>query len=428
MARTSGDTLSLANLKIATAAAASSFSSTAGTTTGPILMSEFGIGSVDSISGVTYVKESTAETYTLGFGDVGGRFLGRIASVTNNFTWSLSAGAEFTIQSNPPYNPTVTANAIGNSLTLSEPVARTLSVRFRDEFNDHATGYNIQKDKTIYNVDDYAGASGLCLHLDEDILMADDTIKKAGDLVEGDIVRSYYPPHADTLTDFNFYDWTYYTPGGIMVDSYVKDVAYTFVDRWNIVTTDSGSIKGNGEHPMMVFDKNEKVYKFKPLGLVQPNDRFIKVYLNGNIEEVNVLTNEVQNTTIEVVSIDVEEVDTYIVNGFVTHNKGANSFAGYSVSTTPTISISTVTIGGDTYKRLTLSPNSAVVSPGTTAITANYSYVIEVSTNSSFSSLVTSAAAHSSNTFDVKTGTTIFARAKLNFAGLQTAFGSTATG
>lgn len=428
MPRSSGDTLSLANLKVATAAAASSFSSTAGTTTGPIAMSEFGIGSVDSISGVTYVKESTSETYTLGFSDVGSRFLSRIGSVTNNFTWSLSAGAEFTIQSNPPYNPSVTAAAIGNSTTLSSPVSRTLSVKFRDTFNDHATGYNIQKDKTIYNVDDYAGASGLCLHLDEDILMADGTTKKAGDLVEGDIVRSYYPPHADTLTDFNFYDWTYYTPGGIMVDSYVKDVAYTFVDRWNIVTTDSGSIKGNGEHPMMVFDKNEKVYKFKPLGLVQPNDRFIKVYLNGNIEEVNVLTNEVQNTTIEVVSIDVEEVDTYIVNGFVTHNKGANSFAGYSISTTPTISISTVTIGGDTYKRLTLSPNSAVVSPGTTAITANYSYLIEVSTNSNFSSLVTSESTYSSNTFDVKTGTTIFARAKLNFAGLQTSFGSTATG
>jgi hypothetical protein len=424
----SGNTLSLNNLQTATGAAAKSLSSAAGTTTGPIAMSQFAIDSVDSISGFTYVKESTAETFTLGFTNAGSRFLSRIGSVSTNFSWSIDAPSEFSIQANAPYNPTITAQAIGNSTTLSAPTARTLGVKFADSFNDHATGYNVNKTKTVYNVDDYAGASGLCLHLDEDVLMADGTTKKAGDLVEGDIVRSYYPPHVDTLTDFNFYDWTYYTPGGIMVDSYVKDVAYTFVDRWNIVTTDSGSVKGNGEHPMMVFDINEEVYKFKPLGLVQPNDRFIKVNLDGSIEEVNVLTNEVQNTTIEVVSIDVEEVDTYIVNGFVTHNKGANSFAGYSISATPTVSVSTVTIGGETYRRLTLSTNSAVTSPGSTAITANYSYDIQIASDAGFSSILVAPTSYSTNTYDYKSGTAIYARARLNFAGLQTAYGSSATG
>ena len=424
----SGNTLSLNNLQTATGAAAKSLSSAAGTTTGPIAMSQFAIYSVDSISGFTYVKESTAETFTLGFTNAGSRFLSRIGSVSTNFSWSIDAPSEFSIQANAPYNPTITAQAIGNSTTLSAPTARTLGVKFADSFNDHATGYNVNKTKTVYNVDDYAGASGLCLHLDEDVLMADGTTKKAGDLVEGDIVRSYYPPHVDTLTDFNFYDWTYYTPGGIMVDYYVKDVAYTFVDRWNIVTTDSGSVKGNGEHPMMVFDINEEVYKFKPLGLVQPNDRFIKVNLDGSIEEVNVLTNEVQNTTIEVVSIDVEEVDTYIVNGFVTHNKGANSFAGYSISATPTVSVSTVTIGGETYRRLTLSTNSAVTSPGSTAITANYSYDIQIASDAGFSSILVAPTSYSTNTYDYKSGTAIYARARLNFAGLQTAYGSSATG
>jgi len=428
MARSSGDTLSLGNLKVATAAAASSLSSAAGTTTGPIAMSQFSIGSVDSLSGFTYVKESTSETFTLGFGDVGSRFLSRVGGVTNNFTWSLSAGAEFSIQSNPPYNPSITANAIGNSATLSAPTARTLSVVFRDTFNDHATSYNSTISKTVYNVDDYAGASGLCLHLDEDVLMSDGTTKKAGDLVEGDIVRSYYPPHGDTLTDFNFYDWTYYTPGGILVDSYVKDVAYTFVDRWNIVTTDSGSVRGNGEHPMMVWDINEEVYKFKPLGLVQVGDKFIKVALDGSIEEVNVLSNDVQNSTIEVVSIDVEEVDTYLVNGFVTHNKGANSFAGYSISATPTVSVSTVTIGGETYRRLTLSTNSAVTSPGSTAISANFSFDIQIASDSGFSSILIAPTSFSGTTYDYKSGTAIYARARLNFAGLQTSYGSSATG
>ena len=427
MARVSGDTLSLSNLQGATGAAAKSLSSAAGTTTGPIAMSEFSIDSVDSISGFTYVKESTAETFTLGFTNAGSRFLSRVGSVSTNFSWSIDAPSEFSIQGSAPYNPTITAQAIGNSSTLSAPSARTLGVKFADGFNDHATGYNVNKTKTVYNVDDYAGASGLCLHLDEDVLIADGTTKKAGDLVEGDILRSYYPPHADTLTDFNFYDWSYHTPGGILTDSYVKDVAYTFVDRWNIVTTDSGSVRGNGEHPMMVWDVNEEIYKFKPLGLVQVGDKFIKVALDGSIEEVEVLTNEVQNTTIEVVSIDVEEVDTYIVNGFVTHNKGANSFAGYSISATPTVSVSVVTIGGETYRRLTLSTNSAVTSPGSTAISANYSYEIQIASDSGFGTVLANVSAYSSNTYDYKSGTAIYARAKLNFGGLQTGFGSSGT-
>ena len=431
MPRVQGDNLELSNLKAATGNLATSdysIATAAGTTTGPIAFSDFTIDSVGSISGFTYVKESTAETYTLGFGNAGSRFLSRVGSQYNNFTWSLSAGAEFTLQSLPPYNPTVTAAAVGNSSTLSAPTARTLSVTFRDLYNDHASDYNLNKTKTIYNVDDYAGASGLCLHLDELIEMWDGTFKKAGDLVEEDVVKAYFPPHFQQSNDFNFYDWKYYTPGGIIVEAYVRDVAYTFVDRWNKVTTAKGDVRGNGEHPMMVWDMNEEVYKFKPLGLLQPGDRLIEVSVDGDIEEVEIITNEVQNSTLEVVSIDVEDVDTFLVNGFVTHNKGANSLAGYSISATPTIAITTVAIGGDTYKQLALSTNSAVVSPGSTAITANYSYDIQVASDSGFTSVLGTFTSYSSNTLNFKTPSVIYARAKTNFAGLQTGYGSTASG
>jgi hypothetical protein len=431
MPRVQGDNLELSNLKAATGNTATSdysIATAAGTTTGPIAFSDFTIDSVGSLSGFTYVKESTAETMTLGFTNAGSRFLSRIGSQYNNFTWSLSAGAEFTLQSLPPYNPTVTAATVGNSATLAAPTARTLSVTFRDLYNDHASDYNLNKTKTIYNVDDYAGASGLCLHLDELIEMWDGTFKKAGDLVEEDVVKAYFPPHFQQSNDFNFYDWKYYTPGGIIVEAYVRDVAYTFVDRWNKVTTAKGDVRGNGEHPMMVWDMNEEVYKFKPLGLLQPGDRLIKVSVDGDIEEVEIITNEVQNSTLEVVSIDVEDVDTFLVNGFVTHNKGANSLAGYSISATPTIAITTVAIGGDTYKQLALSTNSAVVSPGSTAITANYSYDIQVASDSGFTSVLGTFTSYSSNTLNFKTPSVIYARAKTNFAGLQTGYGSTASG
>jgi hypothetical protein len=179
---------------------------------------------------------------------------------------------------------------------------------------------------------------------------------------------------------------------------------------------------------MMVWDVNEEVYKFKPLGLVQPGDKFIKVLGDNDVEEVEVLENQVQNSTLEVVSIDVEEVDTYIVNGFVTHNKGSNSFAGYTISAAPTVSVSTVTIGGETYKRVTISLNSAVVSPGSTAISANFSFDLQIASDSGFATVLVAPTSFSTTTYDYKTSSVIWARAKTNFAALTTAYGTSATG
>jgi hypothetical protein len=65
MPRVQGDNLELSNLKAATGNTATSnysIATAAGTTTGPIAFSDFTIDSVGSISGFTYVKESTAET------------------------------------------------------------------------------------------------------------------------------------------------------------------------------------------------------------------------------------------------------------------------------------------------------------------------------------------------------------------------------
>ena len=121
-------------------------------------------------------------------------------------------------------------------------------------------------------------------------------------------------------------------------------------------------------------------------------------------------------------------MDTYIVNGFVTHNKGSNSFAGYTISAAPTVSVSTVTLGGETYKRVTISLNSAVASPGSTAISANYSFDIQIASDSGFASILIAPTSFSGTTYDYKTSSVIYARAKTNFAGLATAYGSSATG
>ena len=70
----SGNTLSLNNLAAATDESTKSLGSCAGSTATPISMSAFAIDAVGSLSGFTYVVESTAEDYVLGFTNPGGRF------------------------------------------------------------------------------------------------------------------------------------------------------------------------------------------------------------------------------------------------------------------------------------------------------------------------------------------------------------------
>ena len=85
----SGNTLSLNNLAAATDESTKSLGTVAGSTSTPISMSAFAIDSVGSLAGFTYVVESTAEDYVLGFTNAGGRF-NKISQQKKNFNWLVT--------------------------------------------------------------------------------------------------------------------------------------------------------------------------------------------------------------------------------------------------------------------------------------------------------------------------------------------------
>ena len=53
-------------------------------------------------------------------------------------------------------------------------------------------------------------------------------------------------------------------------------------------------------------------------------------------EEVSIENIEIIDEDIEIVSIDVTNTDTYLANGFITHNKGGNSHTDFDGPTAPT--------------------------------------------------------------------------------------------
>jgi len=377
----SGDTLSLNNLATATDNSTKSMGTIAGSVATPISMSAFAIDKVEDISGFTYVVESTSEDYVLNFSGSGFSHLGRFTKISEqkkNFDWSVSGGSYFSSASYSQAGAgsgsiTLSAGDMSNSGALIGATSHTLSVTFADGFNDHATNYNTERTKTIYSVDSYDGnAASLCLVSDSPIEKADGTVVEVGDLSEGDVLKGYALAGLPEDSDANFYDWSSDTIGETSKNVTVVNVTYSFSNK--IYNINSGAVKGTGEHPMLIKDATDGLYRFKQLMLIEVGDKLVKEE-GGSLVDVDVTSITLENSDVEIVSLDVEAQDTYLVNGYLTHNKGSDSHTDLAAPGAP--SSITYSFAGDTISW------TAPSSVGTTGITA---YDWTLSTNSDFSS------------------------------------------
>ena len=416
MAITAGETLSLNGLGSATGQATKSLSAAKGNTTGPISMTSFGIDAVGSLSGYTYAVENTNETYTLGFtGDVGANF-SRISSRAANFTWSVASGTTIAVTTNNGSSAVFTVSDRPNSGGVLQNVsANTIRVKFADGFNDHATGYNTNIDKTVYSVDSYDGNStALCLTADSPILLANGEIIDAGDLEEGDVLKGYSLNGLSSDSDGTFFDWSSDTIGETPKDVTIVNLTYSFASRYYNINEDE--ITGTAEHPMLVKDSSDGLFKFKELHNLVVGDKLIKQD-GGSLIEIEVTSVDIIEKTVEIVSIDVEEEDTYLVNGYVTHNKGGNSHSDLTAPAAPGRSYAT----GPARISWT-----APASTGTTGITA---YDWQMATDAGFSSIHASGTQWASTSHNVSgfPTDTYYLRVRAYDQGLASEWSSTLT-
>jgi hypothetical protein len=383
----SGDTLSLNNLATATDNSTKSMGTAAGSTSTPISMSAFAIDSVGTLgaSDFTYVVESTSEDYTLAFGNEGGRF-DKIKNLKRNFDWSVTKdGGGSSLFTSASYSQagagsgsiTITAGDMSNAGgALIGATAHTLSVTFADGFNDHATNYNSARTKAVYSVDSYDGnASALCLVADSPIEKADGTIVEIGDLSEGDELKGYSLAGLSEDSDVDFLEWSTDTLGETQKNVRVVNITYSFSNK--IYNINNGEVKGTHEHPMLVKDTNDGLYKFKQLLTIEVGDKLLKS-VGGSLVEVDVTSIVLESQDIEIVALDVEEQDTYLVNGYVTHNKGGNSHTDLAAPGAP----QNIGYDGEAGTIAWQAPSSV----GTTGITA---YDWRISEDSDFSTSIT---------------------------------------
>lgn len=352
-----------------------------------ISLGDVRVTSVESISGFTYAVENTTETYTMTFTGEGD-FFGLLKNSPDNFTWSIPSGTKISLNTNYGYQATFDVGNMtdGGSQTTLQPIeSHTIRGVFADTINTDATNYGANIDKTVYSVDSYDGNStALCLPVDALVTREGGDTIEIGDIEEGMKLRGIA---INTLgeQEGDYLGWSVDSLMTTVESVTVRDVVFSFAKK--MYSINGGELIATPEHPVLVRDSEDNLFKFKQVHRIVVGDYLIK-HNGGSVEEIIVTDVEIQNGTEEIVTIDVEPQDTYLSNGFISHNKGGNTHTDLPAPGAPT----------------GLSESSGIISwtpPSSTGDTGITAYDIQIDdTSTSFNSLVVNETEWSATFYD----------------------------
>jgi hypothetical protein len=165
------------------------------------------------------------------------------------------------------------------------------------------------------------------------VLMNDDTYKLISDIEVGDYIKSYYISGSPQLeTDLEVLSWSSegkplptesYLTSSIVVFKNTDSLKYGATIEY-VVNGDSLFSGINKKY--LVYDTGSNITTFKHASQVEPSTDYF-YDLNANlidIDEVNFYVTS--NSSLSMVTLDVEDTDTYIIsgstafNGLITHN------------------------------------------------------------------------------------------------------------
>ena len=306
----------------------------------------------------TYIVESTTETATFSFTSAGSLHGTRVGSVAANYTVSFD-NANFSVGSATlgasPSFPITPASIASSNYSEASSV---LSMRYADGFNLAATGYNTTTTKTLFAVDVYntINQPDFCLVFGTMIEKADGTSVAVEDLNVGDEIKAWVPaglPDESQDLESKEVDWRFYhleSQSGSAQNVVVADVVYNFASGY--FSLNNGEIKATGTHPLWVWDSEIEKYRFKNVEDILIGDMIVKWddFL-GETQEVEVTNIEIVNEDVEIATINVEQADVYMANGFISHNKGT--------ATQPHIPSSGLRMYLDQYKTASYNSGSA---------------------------------------------------------------------
>ena len=315
------------------AASMSQMSGSVATSPAPVKMSDFSISAVDEgLGGFTYLFEQTAENYQVEFSDSGSLFNQRIASRTENLSWSFDGTLDVTIGS-ADYIAQVTAGTITNTdaaIAGTFNQSGSLKAKFAEDgqsngFNDHATRYNTSVSKSIEIVDTYGGVPS-CLLFGSMVSKSDGTTTKVEDLSIGDEILTVSLPGSTDESSGNWENDKFNTTSSFTPHSAsVQRVLYEFSNSYYNINNGQELI--TGEHHILHRQSGSNEWGWKTAPTFQVGDYLMDK--NGNEVAISSIDLSVNPDGYEVVQLDVEPDDFYIGQTFLVHNKGSNDEPTY---------------------------------------------------------------------------------------------------
>ena len=299
----------------------------------PVKMSDFSISAVDEgVSGFTYLFEATSEDYQVNFSNSGSLFNQRIASRTENLSWSFDGNLDVSFGS-ADYIATVTAGSITNTdgaIAGTFNQSGSLKAKFAEDgqsdgFNDHATRYNTSVSKSIEIVDTYGGVP-ICLLFGSQVSKSDGSVVNVEDLNIGDEILTVSLQGSTDEGSGNWENDTFNKSGSFSPNTTtVKRVMYEFANSYYNIN--SGSEYITGEHHMLYRQAGNENWIWKTAPTFELGDYLMDK--QGNDVVISSLETNVNPDGYEVVQLDVEPDDFYVGQTFLVHNKGSNSEPTY---------------------------------------------------------------------------------------------------
>mgnify|MGYP001468673053 CR=1 FL=1 len=315
------------------AASMSQMSGSVATSPAPVKMSDFSISAVDEgVGGFTYLFEQTAENYQVEFSDSGSLFNQRIASRTENLSWSFDGTLDVTIGS-ADYIAQVTAGTITNTdgaIAGTFNQSGSIKAKFAEDgqsdgFNDHATRYNTSVSKSIEIVDTYGGVPS-CLLFGSMVSKSDGTTTKVEDLNIGDEILTVSLPGSTDESSGNWENDKFNITSSFTPHSAsVQRVLYEFSNSYYNINNGQELI--TGEHHMLYRQAGSNDWIWKTAPTFQVGDYLMDK--SGNEVAISSIDLSVDPDGYEVVQLDVEPDDFYIGQTFLVHNKGTNDEPTY---------------------------------------------------------------------------------------------------
>mgnify|MGYP001410021819 FL=1 len=196
-----------------------------------------------------------------------------------------------------------------------------------DGYNDHATRYNTAISKVVEIQDTYGGQTVACF-LPGSKVSTPSGDKNIEDLDIGDEVNTF---NIQTLPDedLGYKEWSTWTTSSIdgfesstaVIDNYYFDYASHYHTIFGVSNTTGLNVQLDvtGEHELLIKD-TDNVWKWMKAG----NCKVGQFLLGEDKSEIIIDQITRVEGEVEVVNIDVEPSDVYLVNGVLVHNKGTN--------------------------------------------------------------------------------------------------------